>query len=270
MVSQINYCPMYTGIKGKVAVVTGGATGIGRETSIALAKAGVKVAVTTGHNIKGAEETVRIIREQGGESSFVACDVTDEAQVQTMVKKVVDQFGKLDFAFNNAGVGPDGVRLPYGPLIELSLEHFNKVVDTNFKGVFLCMKHQLIQMRKQGGGSIVNNASVGGLKMVPGFGAYGPSKAAVIAITRTAALENANVGIRVNVVCPGPTLGTELMKHSLATNPAEEEALKTHIIPMRRIGTTNEVARAVLWLFSDDASFTTGQVISVDGGMAAM
>ena len=125
-------------------------------------------------------------------------------------------------------------------------------------------------MQKHKSGVIVNNSSVGGLKMAPGFGAYGPSKAAVIALTRLGALENAAFGIRVNVVCPGPTRGTELMKNSLATNPGEENALKSHIIPLGRLGTTDEVSRAVLWLFSDDSSFTTGQAVSIDGGMAAM
>lgn len=260
---------MYSGIKGKVAVVTGGATGMGRAVSLVLGKNGAKVMVSTGHNREGAEETVEMIRQSGGEAASLQCNVTAEDQVENMVRQTVDRFGKLDLAFNNAGVGPDGVRLPFRELTELPVEEFDKVVDTNFKGVFLCMKHELIQMQKQRSGVIVNNASVGGLKMAPKFGAYGPSKAAVIAITRAAALENAAAGIRVNVVCPGPTTGTELIKNSLATNPGEEKALKSHIIPMGRLGTTDEVAKAALWLFSDDSSFSTGQVISVDGGMAS-
>jgi len=261
---------MYPGIKGKVAVVTGGATGMGRAVSLALGKNGAKVMVTTGHNRKGAQETVDLIKALGSVASCLQCDVTDEDQVQRMVSQTVERYGKLDLAFNNAGVGPDGVRLPFRALTKLSIKEFDTVVDTNFKGVFLCMKHELIQMQKQKSGVIVNNGSIGGLKMAPEFGAYGPSKAAVIAITRTAALENAAAGIRVNVVCPGPTMGTELMKNSLATNPEEENTLKSCVIPMKRLGTTAEVAKAVLWLFSDDSSFTTGQVVSVDGGMAAM
>lgn len=258
------------GITDKVAVVTGGATGIGRFTAIELAKAGAKVAVVTGHNISGAEDTVKIIRENGGEAISVMCDVSDEKQVEDMVKAVVDKYGSLDLAFNNAGVGPDGVRFPFGPLTELSIENFDEVVNTNFKGVFLCLKHELIQMKEQGFGAIVNTASIGGLKMAPGFGAYGPSKAAVIALTKTAALENAAAGIRVNAVCPGPTLGTELMKNTMSNNPNEEKALTSGIIPMAKLGSTEEVAKAVLWLLSDDSSFTTGQSLSVDGGMAAM
>lgn len=260
---------MYPGIEGKVAVVTGGATGMGRAVSLALGQNGAKVVVSTGHNRKGAEDTVALIRQLGGEAAYWPCDVTAEDQVENLIRQTVEIFGGLDLAFNNAGVGPDGVRLPFRKLTELPVDEFNRVVDINFKGVFLCMKHELLRMQKQGSGVIVNNASIGGLKMAPGFGAYGPSKAAVIAITRTAALENAANGIRVNVVCPGPTLGTELMKNSLATNPEEENMLKSHIIPLGRLGTTDEVAKAVLWLFSDDSSFTTGQVISVDGGMAA-
>ena len=261
---------MYAGIKGKIAVVTGGATGIGRDVSLALGRNGAKVVVSTGHNRLGAEETVDMIQQSGGDAVYLSCDVTDEGQVEDLIRETVGRFGQLDLAFNNAGVGPDGVRLPFHELTELPIEEFDKVVDTNFKGVFLCMKHELIEMQKQKSGVIVNNGSVGGLKMAPKFGAYGPSKAAVIALTRLGALENAALGIRVNAVCPGPTMGTELMKNSLATNPGEEEALKSHIIPLGRLGTTDEVARAVLWLFSDDSSFTTGQVISVDGGMAAV
>ncbi|MFC1862581.1 SDR family NAD(P)-dependent oxidoreductase [Thermodesulfobacteriota bacterium] len=261
---------MYAGIKGKVAIVTGGATGMGRAVCLALGKSGAKVMVSTGRNRIGAEETADMIRQSGGEATYMLCDVSTEEQVENLVRQTVDIYGKLDLAFNNAGVGPDGVRLPFRKLTELPLDEFDKVVDTNFKGVFLCMKHELIQMEKQKSGVIVNNSSIGGLRMAPNFGAYGPSKAAVIAITRTAALENATAGIRVNVVCPGPTLGTELMKNSLATNPEEEQALKSGVIPMGRIGTTDEVANAVLWLFSDDSSFTTGQAITVDGGMAAM
>jgi len=261
---------MYPGINGKVAMVTGGATGMGREVSLALGKNGATVMVTTGHNRSGAQKTVDLITSSGGVASCLQCNVKDESQVQTMINQTVQRYGKLDLAFNNAGVGPDGVRLPFRRLTDLPIEDFDQVVDTNFKGVFLCMKHELIQMQRQRSGVIVNNGSIGGLKMAPEFGAYGPSKAAVIAMTRTAALENAAIGIRVNVVCPGPTEGTELMKNSLASNPEEENTLKSGVIPMKRQGTTDEVAKAVLWLFSDDSSFTTGQVVSVDGGMAAM
>ena len=254
-------------IKGKIVIVTGGATGIGRTTALEFAELGAKVAVVTGHNIAGGQETVRLIREKGGEAEFFQCDVGREDQVAQMVADVVKTYGRIDCAFNNAGVGPDGVRIPYGPLTELTEEIWDKVIDVNMKGLFFCLKHEILQMQKQGKGSIVNTASIGGLKMAPNFGAYGPSKAGVIALTKLAALENAKAGIRVNVVCPGPTTGTELMNNTLATDPQEETMLKEHVIPMGKLGTTLDIARAVVWLSSDFSGHITGQALSVDGGM---
>lgn len=260
---------MVSDMKGKVVLVTGGATGMGRATALEFASLGAKVAVVTGSNVAGGQETVRMIREQGGEAIFVQCNISKESEVEAMVAAVVAQWGRIDCAFNNAGVGPDGVRIPYGPLTDLTEELWDKVINVNLKGTFLCLKHELIQMRKQGQGAIVNNASIGGLKMAPGFGAYGPSKAGVVALTKLAAIENAKAGIRVNVVCPGPTLGTDLMANTMATDPGEEAALKEHVIPMGKLGTTLDVARAVVWLCSDLSGHTTGQSLSVDGGMHA-
>lgn len=210
-----------------------------------------------------------MIEEQGGEAAFFQCNISKEADVEAMVAAVVAKWGRIDCAFNNAGVGPDGVRIPYGPLTELSEEIWDKVMNVNLKGTFFCLKHEIIQMRKQGKGAIVNNASIGGLKMAPNFGAYGPSKAGVIALTKLAAIENAKAGIRVNVVCPGPTLGTDLMANTLSTDPGEEQALKEHVIPMGKLGTAQDVARAAVWLCSDLSGHTTGQTLSVDGGMHA-
>lgn len=260
---------MAADIKGKVALVTGGATGMGRAAALEFASLGAKVAVVTGSNVAGGQETVRMIEEQGGEAIFVQCNVCDEKQVEAMVAAVVDKWGRIDCAFNNAGVGPDGVRIPYGPLTELTEELWDKVMNVNLKGVFLCLKHELLQMRKQGKGAIVNNASIGGLKMAPNFGAYGPSKAGVVALTKLAAMENAKAGVRVNVVCPGPTLGTDLMANTMSTNPQEEAILKEHVIPMGKLGQAEDVARAVVWLCSDLSGHTTGQTLSVDGGMHA-
>lgn len=260
---------MAADIKGKVALVTGAATGMGRAAALEFASLGAKVAVVTGSNVTGAQETVRLIEEQGGEAFFVQCNVTKEADVAAMVAAVVEKWGRIDCAFNNAGVGPDGVRIPYGPLTDLSEEIWDKVMNVNLKGMFFCLKHELIQMRKQGKGAIVNNASIGGLKMAPNFGAYGPSKAGVIALTKLAAIENAKAGVRVNVVCPGPTLGTDLMANTLAADPGEETALKEHVIPLGKLGQAEDVARAVLWLCSDLSGHTTGQTLSVDGGMHA-
>lgn len=258
---------IYKEFEGKTAIVTGAATGIGQAVAVELGASGVKIAVVTGKNIKGAQDTVEIIKKAGGEAFFIQCDVSNEEQVENMVQKVVQTYGKIDFAFNNAGMGPDGVRLPYSPLTQLSEENFDKIVNTNLKGTFLCLKHELLQMEKQGSGSIVNTSSTGGIRIVPGFGAYGPSKAGVIAFTKLAAQESAKLGIRVNVVCPGPTGGTELMKNTMNTNPEEKSNLEGHLIPMGRIGTTDDVTKTVLWLLSDEANYITGQVLAIDGGM---
>ena len=252
---------------GKVALVTGGATGMGRAAALEFARSGAKVAVITGSNVAGGQETVRMIEERGGEAIFIQCNISDESQVEEMIAAVVEKWGRIDCAFNNAGVGPDGVRIPYGPLTELSEEIWDKVMNVNLKGTFFCLKHEIIQMRKQGKGAIVNNASIGGLKMAPNFGAYGPSKAGIVALTKLAAIENAKAGIRVNVVCPGPTLGTDLMANTLATDPGEETALKEHVIPMGKLGQAEDVARAAVWLCSDQSGHTTGLALPVDGGM---
>jgi NAD(P)-dependent dehydrogenase (short-subunit alcohol dehydrogenase family) len=250
-----------TGIQGKVAVITGGASGIGRTTALAFAREGAKVAIVTARSVTAAERVVQEIEDLGGEATHVQCDVTDEAQVEAMVRTVVTRFGGIDFAFNNAGVGPDGVTIPFSPLVELAETDWDTVVDTNLKGVFLCMKHELRQMREQCSGVIVNTSSTGGLKMMPGFGAYGPSKAAVMSLTRLAAAENKDKGIRVNVVAPGPTKGTGMMNRlQSCLNEGEGP-------PPGLMGTPEDVARVVLWLCSGEASFVTGNVISVDGGL---
>lgn len=254
-------------IRGKVVIVTGGATGLGRAACVEFGSLGAKVAVVTGHNVTAGQETVRLVQEAGGEAEFFQCDITKEEQVAAMVAAVVAKWGRVDCAFNNAGVGPDGVRIPYGPLTELTEEIWDKVMSVNLKGTFFCLKHEILQMRKQGGGAIVNTASIGGLKMAPNFGAYGPSKAGVVALTQLAALENAKAGIRVNVVCPGPTLETDLMANTLATDPNEEKALREHVIPMGKLGHAIDVARAAVWLCSELSGHITGQSLSVDGGM---
>jgi NAD(P)-dependent dehydrogenase (short-subunit alcohol dehydrogenase family) len=254
-------------MQGKVVLITGAATGMGRAAAQEFAKLGAKVVVTTGHNTEKGEAVAQALRDEGGEAIFLPCDISQENSVRVCIEQIVAKYGRLDCAFNNAGVGPDGVRIPYAPLTQWSTENWDRVMDTNLRGLFFCLKYELRQMQKQGKGSIVNTASIGGLKMAPNFGAYGPSKAGVIALTRTAAVENAKNGIRVNVVCPGPTTGTQLMDNTLATDPGEEEALKSHVIPMGKLGTAQDVAHAVVWLCSDYAGHTTGQAFSVDGGM---
>ncbi len=255
----------------KVVIVTGAATGIGRAAALEFGRLGAKVVAVTGRNTAGGEATAAAIREAGGEATFVQCDVSDEAQVEAMVAKTVELYGRVDCAFNNAGVGPDGVRMAFYPLTELPMEDWDKIMSVNARGCFLCMKYELRQMLAQGeGGAIVNTASVGGLRMAPGFGAYGPSKAAVVAVTRTAAVEVADKGIRVNVVCPGPTLGTELMKNSMSTDTeaaggGDEDGPP---IPMKKMGQTEDVVNGVLFLCSEQAGHITGHALSVDGGMA--
>ena len=242
-------------------IVTGGASGIGKAAALAFAAEGARVLVATARSLSAAQETVAQIRARDGEAEYLQCDVCDEAQVEAMVARTVEFFGSVDFAFNNAGVGPDGVTIPFSPLVDLDEAHWDSVVDTNLKGVFLCMKHELRQMRRQCSGVIVNTSSTGGLKMMPGFGAYGPSKAAVMALTRLAAAENKDKGIRVNVVAPGPTKDTG-MSDRLLSCLKEGEGPPRHLM-----GTPEDVARVVLWLCSDEASFVTGNVLSVDGGL---
>jgi NAD(P)-dependent dehydrogenase (short-subunit alcohol dehydrogenase family) len=261
---------MFEDLGGKVAIVTGGASGIGRAAALKLGALGAKLIVATGRNRPGGEEVVRLIEAAGGEAAFVQCDVSVEDDVKRLVDAAVGAYGRLDLAFNNAGIGPDGIRIPYGPLAETSAADFDAIIATNLRGVFLCLKYELLQLTKQGGGgAIVNTSSVGGLRMAPGFGAYGPSKAAVNAITQTAALEYGPAGIRVNAVCPGPTLGTGLMSNSLSADPGAESRLE-QIIPLRKFGSVEEVADSVIWLLSEASGHTTGQWLSVDGGMHAM
>ncbi len=250
--------------KDKIVVVTGGTSGIGKHTAIEFSKQGATVIALTVDRDEVAEEAVE---EIGNHAEYIKCDVSKEEQVKNAIEYVVNKFGRIDCAFNNAGIGPDGVRMPYETITEISEKTWDLVVDVDMKGVFLCLKYELLQMQKQGFGSIVNTASIGGYKMAPGFAAYGPAKAAVIALTEMAALESAKYGIRVNSICPGPTSGTELTKNTMATDPGQEEFLKEHVIPLKKLSSPQEVASAVLWLCSDLASHTTGQKIFIDGGM---
>lgn len=260
---------MKTGLQDKVIIVTGAATGIGRRTAAELGALGAKVVVSTGSNTAGGESSAQEIRDAGGRAVFIRCDVTREDEVENLIAKTVEEFGRLDGAFNNAGIGPDGVRIGFGPLTELDADVWDRIMEVNSKGVFLCLKHELRQLQKQGGGgAIVNTASVGGLRMAPGFGAYGPSKAAVAALTRAAAVENAKDGIRVNAVCPGPTLGTELMSNSMTSGGEAAGGDDGPPIPLGKMGTTEDVANAVAWLLSDLSGHVTGHALSVDGGMA--
>ena len=250
--------------KDKVVMITGGTSGIGKAAAISYADQGAHVVALT---VDKQEVIDQALNEIGHDAIALRCDVSKSDDVKKAVDTIVERYGKIDIAFNNAGIGPDGVRMPYESLTEIDEKTWDKVIDVDMKGVFLCLKYELIQMQKQGYGAIVNTASIGGYKMAPGFAAYGPAKAGVLALTEMAALENASYGIRVNAICPGPTDGTQLTKNSFSSNPNEENALKEHVIPMKKLAKTKEVVNAVLYLRSDLASHTTGQKIFIDGGM---
>ena len=250
--------------KDKVVMITGGTSGIGKAAAIEYASRGATVVALT---VDRQEVIDQALSEIGHDASAIYCDVSKNEDVKNAVENIVSRYGKIDIAFNNAGIGPDGVRMPYESITEIDEKTWDLVVDVDMKGVFLCLKHELMQMQKQGFGAIVNTASIGGYKMAPGFAAYGPAKAGVLALTEMAALENAKYGIRVNAICPGPTGGTELTKNTFSSDPHQEQALKEHVIPLKKLATTQEVVNAVLYLSSDLSSHTTGQKIFIDGGM---
>lgn len=257
---------MFEEMNGKVLFVTGAASGMGRAVAVRFGAMGCKVAVAA-RKAAAAAETVKMVEKAGGQAIFVPCDVANEESVKNAIDTTVKSFGSLDYAFNNAGCGADGVNIPFAPLTEVTESDWLKVIATNLTGMFHCLKYELIQMNRQEGGAIVNTASIGGLHMAPGFGAYGPSKAGVIAITQTAAVENAKNGIRVNVICPGPTDGTNLMRDSKASGAQDVDFLMQNVIPMGKMGTTADVADAVVFLCSDMSGHITGCALPVCGGM---
>ena len=259
---------MAEGFKDKVALVTGGASGIGRATALAFAREGARVVISTDSNIEGGKEVVRQIEAEGGNAIFVKCDVARAGDVEAMVEQTIETYGYLHYAFNNAGVGPDGDRMPVVSVADCPEEIWDRTVDINLKGVFLCMKYELRQMLRQNFGAIVNNSSAGALKAVPGFAAYDASKSGLIGLTKAAALEYATSGIRINVICPGPTDGTLLMEKLTRFHPEERAQINSEI-PMKRLAQPEEMARVVLHLCSDAASFITGSNITVDGGLSA-
>jgi NAD(P)-dependent dehydrogenase (short-subunit alcohol dehydrogenase family) len=240
---------------GKVALVTGASSGIGRETAVAFAREGAKVVVAA-RRLPESEATAGLIREIGGEALVVTTDVTRVDEVSAMVNKTVETYGRLDFAFNNAGIGGGD-----GPIHEVAEKDWGRVMDTNLTGVFLCMKHELAQMVEQGSGAIVNNSSSAGLEGWGAAATYTTSKWGVIGLTKSAALQYARSGIRINAVCPGYIL-TDMVAEG-----AEEEIGAS--IPVGRIGRVENIAQTVVWLCSDSASYVAGQALAVDGGETA-
>lgn len=257
---------MAAGLDGKVALVTGGASGIGRASALAMQREGARLVIADTDEA-GGRETVALAIAGGGEAIFVHADVTSGESVAAMVARTVQTYGRLDCAFNNAGISGIGIGEPAAAMTaDYPDERWHRVLAINLTGVWLCMKHEIRQMLTQGQGSIVNTASIAGLVALRNASAYVASKHAVVGITKTAAVEYAQRGIRVNAVCPG-YIETPMTAPGRADPTRMGQMLAQE--PIGRLGQPEEVAQAVLWLFSDAASFVTGHAMAVDGGLVA-
>lgn len=243
----------------KVALVTGGSSGIGRKTAIAFGREGAKVAIAS-PRVAESEETVRLVKEAGGEAIFVPTDVTKATEVENLIGQTVAAYGRLDYAFNNAGIDPTLL-----PIVNQTEEEWDTIIDTNLKGMWLSLKYEIRQMLGQGGGAIVNNASVWGLVGQANVCIYSASKHGALGLTKSLALEYAKAGIRINAVCPG-AIETEMMERC-CEGKEEIKAQLTALHPVGRVGQPKEVADAVLWLCCDEASFVTGHSLAIDGGL---
>jgi NAD(P)-dependent dehydrogenase (short-subunit alcohol dehydrogenase family) len=253
-------------VEGKVALVTGGASGIGRATALTFAREGAKLVIAD-MNEDGGHQTVHLIKENGGEAIFVKTNVTQTTEVEALISKAVETYGRLDCAHNNAGISGAGIGGEQRMLTaEYPEERWHQVIAINLTGVWLCMKYEIPQMLTQGGGAIVNTASVAGLVGGVGLSAYVASKHGVVGLTKTAALEYAKSGVRVNAVCPG-FIRTPMTAQSMRDSERLERIIATE--PIGRVGEPQEIAEAVVWLCSDAASFVTGHTMTVDGGMVA-
>jgi NAD(P)-dependent dehydrogenase (short-subunit alcohol dehydrogenase family) len=250
---------METAFKNKVAIITGGSSGIGRATALAFAKKGAKIVIVDWHE---SPETMESLTNLDAEAIFIKCDVSKSADVKGMVKKTIATFGRLDYAFNNAGIEGDSA-----PTADCTEENWDKTIAINLKGIWLCMKHEIPEMLRQGKGTIVNCSSVAGLVGFEGLPAYVASKHGIIGLTKTAALEYAGQGIRMNTVCPG-VIQTPMMDRLTGK---KKEAIEqfTALEPVGRMGQPEEIANTVVWMCSDEASFITGHAMVVDGGFVA-
>lgn len=247
--------------KEEVALVTGGGSGIGRATAMAFARKGAKVVVADVQADDG-KATAQQIQRDGGEALFVQTDVSQPAQVEFLIETIVDSYGRLDFACNNAGIEGEAA-----PTADCTEENWDRVLNINLKGVWLCLKHEIRQMLKQGGGAIVNMSSVAGLVGSENVPAYAASKHGIVGLTRTAALEYADDGIRVNAICPG-VIHTAMIERFTGGDKELQEGLAEDQ-PLGRMGKPQEIADVVTWLCSDSASFVTGHAMAVDGGFVA-
>jgi NAD(P)-dependent dehydrogenase (short-subunit alcohol dehydrogenase family) len=240
----------------KVVLITGGASGIGEATAIKFANEGAKVVISDIQEDKG-KQLVDKIKQKGADAIFIKADVSKEEDVRSLVKSIVDHYGRLDYAFNNAGIEGEQT-----PTHEATMDNFDKIMQINVKGVWMCMKYEIEQMLKQGeGGAIVNTASVAGLVGFPGLAHYTASKHAVIGLTRTAALDYGDQGIRVNAVCPG-VIDTPMVDRAFG----EDKETLSEQKPIGRLGQPEEIASAVFYLCSEEASFVHGHPLVVDGG----
>jgi NAD(P)-dependent dehydrogenase (short-subunit alcohol dehydrogenase family) len=245
----------------KVAIVTGGNSGIGRATAIALAREGAKVTVAARRASEG-EETVRLVKEAGSDAIFVKTDVAIENDVRSLVEKTVETYGRLDYAVNNAGIGEKMT-----PLVEQTSEKFDQIMNTNVRGVWLSMKYEIPMMIKNGGGAIVNTSSGAGLVGFPQMSVYIASKHAVLGLTKSAALEYAKSGIRINAIAPGG-VETDMLMQTVGDDHQFLETFRS-MHPIGRIGRPEEIANTIVWLLSDKASFVLGHTLLVDGGIVS-
>ena len=249
-------------IESKIILITGAASGIGFAIAEEFAKYKATV-ILSDINAKQGDRAAAKLREQGGKAQFIQADVTDQQQVADLIKQIVEQHGRLDGAVNNAGVEGDQTRIA-----DIDEQEFDQIMSVNVKGVWLCMKAEIQQMLQQErGGAIVNISSVAGLIGAHSMGAYAASKHAVIGLTKTAAVEYAKKKVRVNAVCPA-VIRTPMYERAIEMSP-QLEKLVVSVNPSKRLGETEEVAQAVLWLISDASSFTTGAALTVDGGLTA-